>query len=89
MYGWGGNASPFPVDYDYPEGYNNEYAPSLIRVTDSSEVKLCNLIDLVKPYGGSVDQYMGESFNPNLWSFVNVDGQSTDILDRPVLVYVK
>ncbi|EDQ90501.1 uncharacterized protein MONBRDRAFT_36570 [Monosiga brevicollis MX1] len=46
LWGYGGNACPFPFNSSYPPGFA-DYPPSLIRVTDSPNCTLYNLVDYI------------------------------------------
>ena len=47
LLGYGGNASPFPVDCYYPPGYA-QYTPSLLRVERTKKLLIANIVIQVR-----------------------------------------
>jgi hypothetical protein len=87
VYGYGGDATAFPLDCTYPAGYS-QVTPTLFRVDDSTDVRLANLHDRGF-ITSSVDSLAGYGYPPDGWAMVveNTAGleSHTSPLDRPVL----
>ena len=97
LLGYGGNASPFPVNCTYPPGYE-QYKPSLFRVERTKRFLFANLVTQTAKQKetkcGIFDTgFAGSFYDPAAWStFLDVpvgakgkSGTTTVPLDWPVL----
>ena len=86
LYGYGGQASAFPLNRTYPVGYA-QFTPSLFRVENCSDTRLINLVDYPRVGGGNQSYFEGQGFNPHTWSMVlDVTNNITSPpMDRPVI----
>lgn len=70
VYGWGGNATPFP-------------GKSLIEIIHSHDVRLVNLVDLGRMDGKGYDDLFGKGDHPSLWTMIRVDSESESYTAKP------
>eukprot|EP00117_Sycon_ciliatum_P040114 scpid37149/ scgid29532/ len=88
LYGYGGNAAAFPLAQKYPPGYT-QLTPSLFRVDNNQDLRLCNLRDTSRVSGGNQTFFAGQGYDPHHWVMVYDvhNDQYTPPMVRPVLFY--
>eukprot|EP00730_Choanoeca_flexa_P019543 TRINITY_DN9551_c0_g1_i1.p1 TRINITY_DN9551_c0_g1~~TRINITY_DN9551_c0_g1_i1.p1 ORF type:complete len:795 (+),score=134.21 TRINITY_DN9551_c0_g1_i1:141-2387(+) len=91
IYGYGGNACPFPYNTSYPQGYHNA-TPSVFRFTQATNSRIYNLIDFATGSTLPLTALAAVECTPiDQRVLAVVEGSisvQTQQLDRPVLLEV-